>query len=628
MRQRSLRTTFSVIIGLIVVIALAGLSYMSLQMSRAAYLNLALNDLGYIADLMVRDLDPIAAASNNAQDFARKAEPVVRHVGDQYFAKNGMSGYANLFATDGSVVFHPKLAANVNLMRDLGPQGVDVMTRSRAIAYNGTIFYDWQNEGETRAREKFAVIRTLPSHPDWVLYVTAYTSDDLLLAFRPVQYWLVGGSAVAILLTLLYVFWNTSRMVRVIQVVQRQLARMSEGDLGESEAELTVVSRRRDELGDMARTLQTTVTNLRTLVEDVRGTSERVSAVAQSVGQAADESALSIEQVARAISGVAADAGQLSQSSADADAATSELKLALEQVARGAQEQSQHVQATVETFRRLTVDMESLVAMVTQVQGATEANGASAREGLSLSHTTTQGMEQIRSSVTHASERLSRLSESSRQIGSISEAITEIADQTNLLALNAAIEAARAGEHGRGFAVVADEVRKLAERAARSAGEINNLVDGIQSGITSLAAAMEQSKQQVTDGADLVRRSGQAFEQVVQGVHQSVDALQSVTRMATGSAAAADRTMRSIDSVAAIIEENTAAAEEMMASAEQVQTNIRAATHVATGNAAATEEVSASVEEVTGAVDEMAGSARRLRTLATELKGAIQRFQV
>ena len=79
-----------------------------------------------------------------------------------------------------------------------------------------------------------------------------------------------------------------------------------------------------------------------------------------------------------------------------------------------------------------------------------------------------------------AAEGMERIQKVTGEIFQAVQVIQEIANQTNLLSLNAAIEAAKAGEHGRGFSVVAEEVRKLAERSAEAAKDIEKLIKSAQ----------------------------------------------------------------------------------------------------------------------------------------------------
>ena len=72
--------------------------------------------------------------------------------------------------------------------------------------------------------------------------------------------------------------------------------------------------------------------------------------------------------------------------------------------------------------------------------------------------------------------------------------------------MNAGVEAARAGEAGKGFAVVAQEVRELAQRSAKAAKEIKDLITN--------------SGTHVQTGVSLVGETGKALDSIVQEVQE------------------------------------------------------------------------------------------------------------
>ncbi|MFT5707306.1 MAG: methyl-accepting chemotaxis protein [Oceanospirillaceae bacterium] len=116
--------------------------------------------------------------------------------------------------------------------------------------------------------------------------------------------------------------------------------------------------------------------------------------------------------------------------------------------------------------------------------------------------------------ISQATATISSLESQSAQIGSVMDVIRGIADQTNLLALNAAIEAARAGEQGRGFAVVADEVRSLAQKTQNSTGDIENMINQLQSATKQAAITMNSSSQKTKSTLGMAKSLGLAINNV------------------------------------------------------------------------------------------------------------------
>nr|WP_269809735.1 PAS domain-containing methyl-accepting chemotaxis protein [Kineosporia rhizophila] len=172
----------------------------------------------------------------------------------------------------------------------------------------------------------------------------------------------------------------------------------------------------------------------------------------------------------------------------------------------------------VQLEQRLKAKTEAMSAAVQRLTESIDAISMSTADANRWSTSTQDDAETGSAALRESAEAISLIQRSSAQIAEIVQVMSDIADQTNLLAFNASIEAARAGEHGLGFSVVAGEVRKLAERSADAAREISKLV--------------KESTQRVDQGAEVSRKAGDAFEDIVSSVGQTSGSIELIV-MAT-----------------------------------------------------------------------------------------------
>jgi len=153
----------------------------------------------------------------------------------------------------------------------------------------------------------------------------------------------------------------------------------------------------------------------------------------------------SIQQVASAVEGAAAE------------------------IAQGNQDLSRRTEAQAASLEETAASVEEITATVAQTAD-------NAREADRLAGGAADVAARGRTAVERVIAVMAGIRDASRRMEEIIASIDGIAFQTNILALNAAVEAARAGEQGRGFAVVASEVRALSQRSAAAAKEIKDLI--------------------------------------------------------------------------------------------------------------------------------------------------------
>jgi len=215
-----------------------------------------------------------------------------------------------------------------------------------------------------------------------------------------------------------------------------------------------------------------------------------------------------------------------------------------EEIALSAQQQNDAASTTSNAVSQVSVSINRVAESAGQVASLSSESAERAQLGHDRLQDMVHELGRVENAVNEIASSVGDFVRSTRSITNMTQQVRDIAEQTNLLALNAAIEAARAGEQGRGFAVVADEVRKLAEKSALSASQIDEVTQtiGTQSGrvektIQRGIVALQSSQTHVSEVASVLSASNasvegvrRGLEEIVGSINQQRDASQEIAR--------------------------------------------------------------------------------------------------
>ncbi|MFB9216148.1 aerotaxis transducer Aer2 [Vibrio sinaloensis] len=196
------------------------------------------------------------------------------------------------------------------------------------------------------------------------------------------------------------------------------------------------------------------------------------------------------------------------------------------EIAEGNNDLSQRVEAQASNLEETAASMEQMTATV-------RLNADNAKGANELADDASKKASKGGEVVGHVVSAMAEINSASKKIADIIGVIDEIAFQTNLLALNAAVEAARAGEQGRGFAVVAGEVRNLAQRSAAAAKEIKGLIKDSVEKVDEGSRLVDESGETLNEIVEAVAKVSELIAQIASSSLEQSTGIDEINRAVT-----------------------------------------------------------------------------------------------
>ncbi len=341
---------------------------------------------------------------------------------------------------------------------------------------------------------------------------------------------------ILIFLVVFIIYFVSGTITKPLINLKKVFNRAAEGELNVS-AEINT----KDEIGDVGKSFNLMIKNIRDLIEDVSSTSRTLY-----------DSSSYLNTIMK-----------------QTGATTNEITSAVSEIAQNVTGQAANIKDGESGVVDLSDKIEQVLGSAASIKGVSNSTGELIIYGMEVVRKLEEKSGESAEAAKEVNEIVLNVDNSSKEITLITDKIVQLSSQTNLLALNAAIEAARAGEHGKGFAVVAEEVKNLAEESQKAVKEIKVLIQGIQSQSMLAVTSMDNTNEIILQQTAAVKETLQVFNKIFSSIDELTQNILEIEEHNVAMASSKDIIVKLIEKISSAAELNSAAAEEVMASNEE-----------------------------------------------------------
>ncbi len=366
-----------------------------------------------------------------------------------------------------------------------------------------------------------------------------------------------------------------------------------------------------------------------TSMEDANTSMEEISSFANSFTEAIDKGNSALLEFGASTIDVIDNTDSLSISVDETSRSTKEMTLSIKEV-------SENVENLSSAIVQVSSSMEDINARIKEVEANASEGDRFADEvikdassGMTAVDSTIEGMLRIKEATTESSRITSNLHGRIKEIGKILDVIRDVAEETNLLAINAAIIAAQSGGEGKSFSVVANEIKDLAERTTTSAKEVTEIIHAVDHESDRAAAAMERGVQSVEEGVKLSNEAGEGLKKIVKSAQRSTTIVREISRASADQAKGSHMVIEATEKIAEVTrrivvasQEHARGSELINRSTERMSETVYKASSSAKLQLKAGKEVTAAMEEVEGLLTQISSVVNEQSRIIVALLGS------